>query len=182
MINEHKREIEALKEKINTNIRLTEENSKKSNHNEQYSRKNNVKVMDVKEELNESIPTLTTEITSVFKRQAIDIAPDQIVALHRIPTKTGQTRHVLIKFRNNHDQSIVMRKRKEMKQAGHRFVDDVTTLNTDLMSRLQLHKEIESTWFYNGSVFAQTKRNERIRFNLYDNIDLTIQEHRAKRK
>ncbi|KAH3804438.1 hypothetical protein DPMN_132723 [Dreissena polymorpha] len=97
-------------------------------------------------------------------------------------SEAGQTRPVLIKFRNNHDKSIVMRKPKEMKQAGYRLVYDVTNINTGLMSRLQLHKEIESTWFFNGSVFAQTKRNERIRFDLYDNIDLTIQEHRAKRK
>ncbi|KAH3897315.1 hypothetical protein DPMN_021503 [Dreissena polymorpha] len=138
--------------------------------------------MDVKVEINESIATLTTKITSILKVQAIDIAPDQIVALHRIPNKTGQTRPVLIKFRNKHDKIIVMRKRKELKQAGHRLVDDVTTLNTGLISRLQHQKEIESTWFFNGSVFAQTKRKERIRFDLFDNIDCTIQEHRAKRK
>ncbi|KAH3768812.1 hypothetical protein DPMN_170028 [Dreissena polymorpha] len=101
--------------------------------------------------------------------------------MHRIPTKKGQTRSVLIKIRNNDDKSAVMRKRKEMRNGGHRLVDDVTALNTGLMSRLQLHQDIESTWFFNGSVFALTKRQERIKFDLNDNIDTVIREFRAKR-
>ncbi|KAH3703595.1 hypothetical protein DPMN_078633 [Dreissena polymorpha] len=68
-----------------------------------------------------------------------------------------------------------------MRNAGHRLVDDATALNTGLMSRLLLHKDIESTWFFNGSVFALTKRHERIKFDLYDNIDTVIREFRAKR-
>ncbi|KAH3703761.1 hypothetical protein DPMN_078807 [Dreissena polymorpha] len=68
-----------------------------------------------------------------------------------------------------------------MRKAGHRLVDDATALNTGLMSRLLLHKDIESTWFFNGSVFELTKRHERIKFDLYDNIDTVIREFRAKR-
>ncbi|KAH3861213.1 hypothetical protein DPMN_024140 [Dreissena polymorpha] len=41
-----------------------------------------------------------------------------------------------------------MRKRKEMKAAGHRLVDDVTALNSALMNRLSLHPAIETTWFF----------------------------------
>ena len=181
LIKEHKTAIESMNERINNNARLNEENSKRSNHNEQYSRKNNIKIMDVKEDQYENIPTLSAKITALFLQQNIDIKPEQIVAMHRIPTKKGQTRPVLIKLRNNDDKSAVMRKRKEMKNAGHRLVDDVTALNTGLMSRLQLHKDIESTWFFNGSVFALTKRQERIKFDLYDNIDTVICEFRELR-
>ncbi|KAH3799727.1 hypothetical protein DPMN_153341 [Dreissena polymorpha] len=49
------------------------------------------------------------------------------------------------------------------------------------MSRLQLHKDIESTWFFNGSVFALTKRQERIKFDLYDKFDTVIREFRELR-
>ncbi|KAH3748179.1 hypothetical protein DPMN_182617 [Dreissena polymorpha] len=182
LLKEHKTALENVNDRINSNTRLSEENSKRSNHNEQYSRKNNIKIMDVKEEPNESITTLSIKVTTLFQDQNIEIKPEQIVAIHRIPTKKGQIRPVLIKLRNNDDKSTVMRKRKEMKQSGHRLVDDVTALNTGLMSRLQLHKDIESTWFFNGSVFAKTKREDRIKFDLYDNIDTVIKEYSAKRK
>ena len=86
LIKEHKTAIESMNERINNNARLNEENSKRSNHNEQYSRKNNIKIMDVKEDQYENIPTLSAKITALFLQQNLDIKPEQIVAMHRIPT------------------------------------------------------------------------------------------------
>ncbi|KAH3870897.1 hypothetical protein DPMN_034089 [Dreissena polymorpha] len=64
-----------------------------------------------------------------------------------------------------------------MKAAGHRLVDDVTALNSVLMKRLSLHPAIEITWFFNGSVFALTKNQERIKFDIHDNINSVISEY-----
>ncbi|KAH3703883.1 hypothetical protein DPMN_078934 [Dreissena polymorpha] len=75
-----------------------------------------------------------------------------------------------------------MRKRKELKAAGNRLVDDVTALNRSLMNRLSLHPSIEATWFFNGSVFALTKNQERIKFDIYDDINNVISDHRTNRR
>ena len=104
------------------------------------------------------------------------------MAIHRIPSRQGQVKPTLIKLKNNNDKSTIMRKRKEMKQEGHRLVDDVTYLNTGLMNRLSLHAEMQATWFYNGTVYGLTHRNERIQFDLYDSIDNVISEKRSPPK
>lgn len=46
-----------------------------------------------------------------------------------------------------------MRKRKDLKNAGHNLVDDVTKLNAGLINRLYQHEAIESVGFFNGAVF-----------------------------
>ena len=59
------------------------------------------------------------------------------------------------------------------------IVDDVTKLNQGLINRLSQHP-VESARYFNGSVYGQTKCNERIRFDLYDNIHSVIRENRKQ--
>ncbi|KAH3741276.1 hypothetical protein DPMN_047998 [Dreissena polymorpha] len=75
-----------------------------------------------------------------------------------------------------------MRKRKEMKAAGHRLFHYVTALNSALMNILSLHPSIETTWFFNVSVFALTKNQQRIIFYIYDDINNVFSDHRTNRR
>ena len=69
-----------------------------------------------------------------------------------------------------------------MIDAGHRIAEDVTIMNSGIIIRLSLHREIRSAWFFNGSVFAETLTGERIKFDVYDNIDVTIRRSYEKKK
>lgn len=165
------RKLQTLQDKMIENEKRNIEANVRSNQNEQYSRKNNVKVMDVKSE--ETIEQLTAKVIKLFGDQAITLQPQEILAIHRIPTKKSGNKPVIIKTINNDVKTRLMKGRK----AGHRLADDVTTLNSGLISRLLLHPKIESAWFFNGSVYRQSK-NDRIKFQIYDNIDDTILRHR----
>ena len=79
-----------------------------------------------------------------------------------------------MKMLNNHEKTKIMRKRKEIKTAGFRLVDDVTKLNTDLINRMSLHENINSAWFFNGSVYGKTTEGKRHKFDIYSNIDKII--------
>ena len=93
----------------------------KSNYNEQYSRKNNVKILNIQENRDENEDSITKSVTSILKTHAgVDLLLTDIVAIHRIPTKKGQTRPVLIKLRNNTAKSTIMRKMAPMKNGGYR--------------------------------------------------------------
>ena len=61
-----------------------------------------------------------------------------------------------------------------MKTAGFRLVDDVTKLNTDLINRVSLHENIDSAWFFNGSVYGKTTEGKRHKFDIYSNIGKVI--------
>ncbi|KAH3791485.1 hypothetical protein DPMN_144971 [Dreissena polymorpha] len=177
----HKQSIENITTQVNENAQKCNDALKRSNYNEQYSRKNNVKIMDIKEDDKELIPNLTSKVIGLLQDKGVELQNEQIMAIHIIPSKKGQIRPVLLKLKSNNDKTIIMRKRKEMKAAGHRLVDDVTALNSALMNRLSLHPAIETTWFFNGSVFAQTKNQERIKFDIHDNINSVISDYRANR-
>ncbi|KAH3706234.1 hypothetical protein DPMN_065619 [Dreissena polymorpha] len=101
-----KDKIQILEDKTSTNdksiheqIEKTYELSKlahmKANYNEQYSRKNNIKILNIQENREETEDSITKSVTSILKTHAgVDLLLTDIVAIHRIPTKRGQTRPV----------------------------------------------------------------------------------------
>ena len=165
-------EVDDLKKKLRQSNDIAKTAAQKANTNEQYSRKNNVKIMGVVEEENETEEMLTLKVQHILRTRADVILPDnKIMALHRIPGRTGMPKPVLIKLMNNNEKTKVMKKRREMKHAGYRLVDDVTQKNTKLINRLTLHKDIESAWYFNGSVYGKSKTGKRYKFELYSDID-----------
>ena len=189
-----KDKIQILEDKTSTNdksiheqIEKTYELSKlahmKANYNEQYSRKNNIKILNIQENREETEDSITKSVTSILKTHAgVDLLLTDIIAIHRIPTKRGQTRPVLVKLRNNSAKSTIMRKRAPMKNGGYKLVDDVTKPNQGLINRLHLHPDISSAWYFNGSVYGQTVADERIKFDIYDNVNNAIEEFRRYRR
>ena len=175
-----KKEIVALKrEWKDQQKKITEANTRskeahcKANYNEQYSRKNNVKIMDipVSKPEGETEDDLIFEVSSLLKKENIDIDRSKIVAIHRIPGKTGHVKPVLIKFSNNNEKTKVMTHRSAFKAMGRRLVDDVTKCNAQLITRLTEHNQIVQAWYYNGSVYGKTVNDKRHKFDIYDSID-----------
>ena len=99
----------------------------------------------------------------------VDLKLEDIIAIHRIPFKKGTTRPILIKLKNNNAKSAIMNKRTPMKTKGYKLVDDVL-----------LHPDIKNAWFCNGAVFEQTTAEERIKFDILDNINDTISDFRNR--
>ena len=152
---------EKLRNRLDKNEKVAKAALEKSNMNEQYSRKNIVKVMGVEEEADETEDKLIKTVNNILGAKAgVTINENKIVAIHRIPGKIGMPKPVLIKLMNNNEKTKIMKKRKEMKLAGYRLVDDVTKQNTKLINRLNLHEDIDSAWYYNGNVFAKDKKDQ----------------------
>ena len=86
-----------------------------ANQNEQYSRKNNVKILNIEEEGHEDETTLINTVGDLLQTQGVTIRPESIIAIHRIPSKSGTIKPVLVKFRNNNDKTKVMKIRAAMK-------------------------------------------------------------------
>ena len=70
-----------------------------ANYNEQYSRKNNIKILNIKEVHDETETSLATDACKLFSETcAVDLNPREIQAIHRIPAKPGTTKPVLVKL------------------------------------------------------------------------------------
>lgn len=165
--------------KVKNNCQHAETQSRnalsKANQNEQYSRKNNIKIMDVPQSSNESIEELTTKVCHLVSEHGLTLQPSNIMAIHRIPGKVNCTKPVLVKLMNNNEKTKIMRKRSDFKKNGNRLVDDVTKLNAQFIQTLMERGDIEQAWFFNGSVFAKSKATDkRHRVDLFDDISKII--------
>ena len=131
--------------------------------------------MGVPEDGDEAEERLMENINNILESKAgISVNKNSVMAIHRIPGKSGMPKPVLLKLRNNNEKSKIMKKRKEMKHGGYRLVDDVTKENTKLINRLNLHKDIDSAWYFNGSVYGKSNVGRRHRFDLYSVIEEVI--------
>lgn len=164
-----------------TTEKLAKQGLQKANQNEQYSRKNNVKIRNIAEDGVEDEATLINTVGALLEKQGVIIRPEHILAIHRIPAKVGTDKPVLVKFRNNNDKTRVMKTRAGMKAAGNRLVDDVTKLNTDLISKLNNHDLIDSAWYFNGAIYGKTTSGHRLKFDIYDDIDSVIAKAESKK-
>lgn len=171
---EMKERLDKLEKELKEEKEKTKSAVEESNYNQQYSRKNNVKVMGVADLINETETRLTAKVLSLIKEQTdVDIEPSEIMAIHRIPSKNSP-KPVLIKFINNSVKTRLMKHRKVMKQNGHKLVDDVTKKNTQLITRLLQHEKIDSAWYFNGFIYGKTADGKRYRFDLYSDIEAVI--------
>ena len=139
------------------------------NFNEQYSRKHNIRILNLPEKRDEN---LHHEFTTIVKKDLnIDIEESDVLAIHRLPGRGGQIKPAIVKVRNTDIKKQIMRKKKELKN-NIRLHDDITQRDLKLMSRLRENKELESVWFYNCSVYAKKPNSDRkIKFDLYDDIN-----------
>ncbi|KAK3085334.1 hypothetical protein FSP39_001676 [Pinctada imbricata] len=146
----------------------------KSNYNEQYSRKTNVKIYGVSEKRGENTYEVTREV--IQKNAGVAITPQNVIAVHRIPSaKPSQPRPILLKLRNSECKAEIMRKRSQVKKSGNgvRLVDDVTAANAKLIKRLSENENVESAWYFNGSVYGKCG-DKRVKFDILDDINAKI--------
>ena len=68
-----------------------------------------------------------------------------------------------------------MRVRKEL-QNKVKFVDDVTTRNMELISKLDKSECFESVWYFNCNVFARTLDGVQFKFGLHDDIQTRLKQ------
>ena len=78
-----------------------------ANFNEQYSRKNNIKIMNWEEGDNDK-DLRKGLIKKLNKNAKVVVKSEEIVAIHRIPGKAGETRPVFVKFANGECKVRVM--------------------------------------------------------------------------
>lgn len=171
---EIKDRLDKVEEQLEKEKEKTKSAIEKSNYNEQYSRKNNVKILGITVLEEETEAKLQAKVISIAKKKInVDIDPSEIVAIHRIPSKHNP-KPVLVKFKNNSVKTRLMKNRRVMKEQGHKLVDDVTKKNTELISRLLKHEKIDSAWFFNGSIYGKTTEGRRYRFELFSDINAVI--------
>lgn len=175
-IGKRDKKIEEIQDILLVQQRKINEGILASNRNEQYSRKNNIRIRGLPETQNENLREDFTKKLQQITGVHIDGYYD-IVAIHRIPSRTTP-RQVIVKFFNSDIKYLVMKNRQTLRKAGIYVSEDITKRNIQLIDKVGSNDKVEYGWYYNCQVYglcSETKR--RVRFNLFDNIDSVLSEH-----
>ena len=160
--------ISELENKIHTCLKW-------ANQNEQYSRRNNIKITGLKTSENED--TRLSVCNFLKDKLGIKSKAGDIDAAHILPKginqkgqKDERPPNIIVKFMSRDARDEAIRRRKQLKGSGIVILEDLTTMNVKLMNRVNNHDQIERSWSQNGKIIGLTKGGAKIRFELFDNI------------
>lgn len=163
---EKEKEIEKLKEHNNElKMKLNQdciEGKRVANEQEQYSRKNNIRITGVPDDEEKEMSQTCIEKTMVLLNDKLNlnIHEADIGVAHRLGRfKSGKNRPVIVQFVRKQTKINVMKKTSALKGTGIFINHDLTKLNNEVLSSLRLKDKtrIERCWFHEGKIFAAFK-------------------------
>ncbi|CAG2231833.1 unnamed protein product [Mytilus edulis] len=162
-----------IRRDLNETSRLSRQADISSNYNEQYSRKNNIKIINFPRKDKQDLRKDFME--TVKKELNVQLEDRDVVAIHRIPSQKAGPYPVIVKLFSSDVKRQIMRCRKEL-TSKIRFVDDVTQRNMSLIERLRKTDEFESVWYFNCGIYGRTPAGLQLKFGLYDDIHYRVQQ------
>lgn len=79
-------------------------------HNEQYSRRCNLKLKGVIETDSENVTELVAKVGTAIEETVL---PEDIEACHRVPTRNAEHRHIIVQFKSRQKRDQVLEKAKK---------------------------------------------------------------------
>ena len=172
-----KKEIDELKEDYNTSLNHVEQNFtdriastwEYAVRNEQYSRKNNVRIFGVEEDPQENLEVKLINLAK--EHPQVDIKPEEVEIVHRVgavrrradASGNQKPRAIIAKFVSNKTKMKLLTKRRNLKGKRLAITEDMAP---DIAKRLKELKEkpsVESAWFVNGKIRYKLQGDTRVK-------------------
>ena len=171
-----KKEIEEIKAKTQRDysefketIRLIDRDLETCNEGleelEQYSRRNNIRIMGIPEKKGEDPEE---EVMKVVGKVKATIQKGDIDRAHRVGKyQEGTARPIIVKFISHHSKMEVITQRKTLRQLNTKIfiVEDLTQTRRTLLKKVRENDNIKKVWTEDGRIKAQTKRGKVVRIN-----------------
>ena len=166
------RDLQQCQEKLQLTSGKVDDLSFRLNLQEQYSRRNNIRILGVKDSPNEVTDEKVCEVASSI---GIKITPLDIDRSHRIgPRKQLQEpgssyanaaqkqpksspSPIIVKLLSYKTKHLFMINRRKLKGTGVVVVEDLTKQNSDLLFQTSRHSKVSASWTIDGRVFAAVK-------------------------
>ncbi|KAK7486001.1 hypothetical protein BaRGS_00022753 [Batillaria attramentaria] len=139
---------------------------RRANDLEQYTRRNNVRVLGVPESDRESGEECESKVLKLFqdKLGLTRMGASDIEACHRIGKRERQQgqnqrqnnpRPIIVRFISRKAAEAVLANRRKMKGSGRAIVEDLTKDNFVLLTTAWDHPGVEDAWTWRGNIFAK---------------------------
>ena len=137
---------ESKEQQLETEKNFEKETNKISemmNEHEQYSRRNNIRIMGLPgDETGETANNTIEKALKLFESKLnVNLTQRDIDVAHRLGEyKEGRNRQVIMKFVNGHEKSRIMADKKKLKNSGTSIFEDLSRLNSEVLAR-KCHKK-----------------------------------------
>ena len=153
---ELKTELAEVKDNLKEVTDKADKGVRRSVDNEQYSRKSNIKIYGLQEDLNENPVDIALKLFE--EKLNITIVKRDVDVAHRVgKRKPGQHRGLLVKFIHREDKSTIIKARRQLKGSGITIADDLSQDMQMLFNRVKNDSRLKDSWTWDGKVFVKTK-------------------------
>ena len=139
----------------------------------QYLRRNNVRIRGLQVKENEDCRKVVTEF--IRKTLHIHLDEDHIEAAHILPARSSQSAStpptVVVRFFRRELRDSVIRSRRMLKDSKMSIVEDLTSLNLELLNRLRNSASIDKVWSWNGHVRALLKNGKTVHVRPFQSVE-----------
>ena len=161
-LSDYKKREEAMQRKVEEAAFEAKLAFESSDRNEQYSRRNNIKILYVEEKKDgfETTAECEQKVIRILhdKLQLRNIKPEEIEATHRVgEKKEGQTRPIIVKFLSRKTKTEVIYNRRKLKNISPKLVivEDLTKRVYTLYRQAADHPGTVRCWTTEGRIFAK---------------------------
>ena len=166
-LEEAKYDVKQLRKELESSQNTIRRLMSDQNNQEQYSRRNCVRIYGVKESLKENTDDVVCRIAN--DHLAIDLDPKAIDRSHRVgkhrellkPNGLVPPRLIIVKLTSYRYQQMLIAKRRALKNTGIGIQEDLTDLNNKLLFGARHHPKVEAAWSMDGRVFVIPRSSTR---------------------
>ena len=132
----------------------------KANDNEQYSRRNNIRIFGLQEDKSKST---SESVVNFLKHELdVDISHSEIDKAHPIgKSQDGKPPPLIVKFSNHRSKEKVLSRRRSLKGKRIFITEDLTKQNYQLLQAAKKHSSVSSCWSHNGKILAKCENPPR---------------------
>ena len=154
------------------------------NNQEQYSRRNCLRIFGVPEADNENTDAIVCRIAN--SNLGVDLRPDNIDRSHRVrrrtppPPGSSKPRAIIVKMTSYRHRQRLITNRKKLKGSGLSICEDLTDSNRSLLHHAFVaskkpNSKVVSSWSQDGRVIitVRTTDGKTMRRQIHDKTDLT---------
>ena len=146
----------------------------------QYLRRNNIRIRGLAVQENGDCKKLVTEF--IRRSLHIHIAEDDIEAAHTLPSRATAVKTsspstsqppavIVVRFYRRDMRDNIICGRRQLKDTKVSIVEDLTSLNMELLNRLKLDNRVQKTWTWNGHVRALLKNGRKVQMRPFQTLE-----------
>ena len=173
--NDKSKELTALKQQVNRLNYNLEALDQKLDAQEQYSRRNCVRLFGCPEKSGEN--TYITVLKVASEHLHMDLKLEDIERSHRVGKRKEHPdrqnpRGIIVKFKSYRKRQEFISKRRQLKGQKISIVEDLTSRNQKLLNETRTNIKVDKAWSKDGRIYALLKGNNNQTKLIHNSEDL----------